>query len=177
MAVVIHRMSGQINTGGFLFQQHQICFFHLCKLRDRNGRSFILFLEHGKQSHLAFQILFPGGCDGIHHGVIHGQKLTSVVTKAIHCAALNKVFHGTLVQFALPHPLDKIFQGFERTTFVTFLYHGANQAPSNVLHSAKAKADGIAFYRKVIFRVVDIRWKCGNSQLFTLSNIAGDLRG
>ena len=100
-----------------------------------------------------------------------------MVTEAIHSTAFNEVFHGTLVDFAFSHSLQKIFQRFERAAFLASGNHIAYQTYTNIFNSSQAKADSIPFYGKLSIGMVHIRRQHRNAHILTLGNIAGDLHG
>ena len=100
-----------------------------------------------------------------------------MVTKAIQRAAFDEVFHGTLVQFALAHPLQEILHGAEGAAFPALGRHAADQTATHIFHCAHTKADGLALHAEMVLRMVHIRGQHRNAQFLTFGNVAGDLGG
>ena len=72
--------------------------------------TIIRILQHSEQTHLSLQIFLSGNRQGVHHALVHRQELASVVAEAVHGTALDEVFHGALVELALPHPGQEVLQ-------------------------------------------------------------------
>ena len=170
-------MAGNVDAGGLLLHGEKLPLVKLLELGDRHFARLVVLVQHGEQTHLPFQILLPGGGHAVHHLVVHCQKFAAVIAEAVHRAALDEVFHGALVQLALPHPFQKIFHRAESAALRPFGRHGTDKTAAYVFHRAEAEADGVALDGEVVLGMVDVRRQNRDSQLPALGDITGDFGG
>ena len=124
---------------------------------------------------MSFEILLTGGADRVHHGFVDGQKFASVIAEAIHCAALDEVFHGSLIELALPHSLKEFLQRFERAVGIALCDNTADQASADILDCAQTEADAFPFHGERVIGMINVRRQGHDAHALTLVDIAGDL--
>ena len=168
-------MPGNIQAGRLLFvvqDRKQILLGHFGNL-NRHIRRMIL--KAVKEADLTAQVFLLLRCDPANDRLVNRQKLAAIIAEAVHCAALNQILHGALVQFRLLQPLAEIGESGKRPVLLAFGDHLANQAAPDVLHCAESEANCIALHGEHVLGAVHVGRKNTDAQLLTLRNIPGDL--
>ena len=137
-------MSGEVQSDRLLFHLHPLVFRKLRKLWTLDKRLMLLSAaEHVEKLQLPGDILLFAVCDGIHHVFIAVEHLRAVQPEAVHCPALDQIFHRSLVQIGFLHPLDKVLQGGEFPVPFALGDHLAQKSATDVFYRAESEADAL----------------------------------
>ena len=120
LPVVIHGVAGQVQPRCLLFHGHDLGPGGLLAIGHLNRNTGGILLQHSEQAQLSLHVSAAVHRDGVHGGLVNGQKLTSAQAKAVHSAALNQILHHPLIQLPLAHALDKVFKGAEWAVLIPF---------------------------------------------------------
>ena len=171
-AVIVHRMAGEIESRRLALHAHALLRGKLRQIGHVNVRDRrVIALHHAEQPHLSLDVFAAAGRDRLHHGVVDGQQLRTPQPEAVARAALDEVFHRTLIEIRAVHAVTEAFKIRERAAVFPLLHDLLDEAAADVLDGREAEADAVRHDGKMVVRFVDVRRQERNAHVLALGDI------
>ena len=178
-AVRVHRVAGEIETGGLALHGHELGAGELLHVRQhelrRVGR-FSPVIRRAEEVHLAGEVHAALARGTAQHAVDRLHERLALIAHAVKAAGADEAFGGAAVEIVPVHAAAEFVKRRERPADLPLAHERLNESAPHALDGHETKAQVAVFHGEVGVGRVDVRRQQADAQLAALGDVLRDLR-